>query len=235
MAYPNEAWPADSTVESLDGTTEPATGLPYIAKGTSPTSVPSYEVQFNRRERRLNSILAGWRQGMVVDEGGLEIGVYPIDFTLGGTRRSYAGVSGVAIPDDSTKVVYLDSAVTLQTAAAWPADLTTFLPLAVVETSGGVMTVTDRRVYAAFHVPTLETANVRDRRILSVHRASVGINETGTEIFEFDPAEALTLEEVQVYCSATAATASVDVKEAGTTMLSSPATPVAGSVVKPTV
>ncbi len=232
--FPNESWPVETAVETLDGTTELLTGLPYIAKGTGPTSVPSYEVQYNRREQRLNSILAGWRQGMVVDEGSLKIGVYPIEFTQGGVRKSFSGVTGVSIPDDSIKVVYLDSAATLQTANSWPADITSFLPLAVVETSSGQMTVVDRRVYTAFHVPSVES-NVRDRRILTVHRSAVGSNESGTEIFEFDPAENLTIEEIQVYCTATTATASVEVKEAGVSVLTAAATPVAGSVVKPAI
>jgi hypothetical protein len=229
--YPSEAWPADTAVEALDGTTDAGTGLPYIAKGTGPTSVPSYEVQYNRRQERLSKILAGWRQGMVVDEGGLKIGVYPIDFTLGGARRSFAGASGVSVPDEASKVVYLDSVVTLQIADAWPADLTAFLPLAIVEASNGQMTVWDRRGFTAFQVPAV----AQDRHVVTAHRASVSTSQSDVEVFEFDPPADLTLEEVQVYCSAVTATASVDVKEAGASVLSAPATPAAGAVVKPAV
>jgi len=230
--YPNEAWAADTTIEVLDGTTDQKTGLPYIAKGTGPTSAPSYEVQYNRRQARLNRILAGWRQGMVVDEGNLQIGVYPIEFTLGGGRRVFGGASGVSISDDSSKVVYLDSSAALQVANTWPSDITAYLPLAIVETLNGQMSIQDQRVWAAFHVPSLEASGAGDRRVVTAHRASVGNNETDTEIFEFDPPEDLTLEEVQVYCTATAATASVEVKEDGTSVLSAAATPSAGAVVK---
>ncbi len=235
VTYPNEIWPPDAEVEALDGTTDEQTGLPYLAKGTGPTSVPSYEVQYNRRQQRQSRILRTWRQGMVVDEGDLNIGVYPIDFMIGGVSKSFLGASGVSIPDDSTKVVYLDDTATLQTATYWPNDVTTFLPLASVTTSNGQMSIEDRRSLAAFRVPSVEASEVRDRRVVTAHRGSVGANETGTEIFEFDPPEDLTLEEVQVYCTATAATASVDVKEGGTSVLSAAATPTAGSVVKPTV
>ena len=138
--YPSETWPTDSAVEALDGTSDPNTGLPYIPKGTGPTSSPSYEVQYNRREQRVNRILVGWRQGMVVDEGGLDIGVYPMVFTIGGVRKSFGGATGVAIPDDSTKVVYLDTSAALQTATTWPGDPTTYMPLAVVAAASGVMT-----------------------------------------------------------------------------------------------
>jgi hypothetical protein len=233
--YPQETWPSDATIEALDGTIDPETGLPYVAKGTGPTSVPSYEIQYNRRQQRQNQILASWRQGMVVDEGNLKIGVYPIIFTLAGTRRSYSGTTGVSVPDDSSKVVYLDSSAALQVADSWPSDITTYQPLASIETVSGQMSITDLRGYASFHVPSLEATGVQDRRVVTVHRASVANSESDTEIFEFDPPEDLTLDEVQVYCTASAATASVDVKEAGVSVLSAAATPSAGSVVKPTV
>ncbi len=61
--FPSEQFPGDSTVEALDGTTDTLTGLPYVAKGVNPTSSPSYEVQFNRRLQRQNTILSPWRQG----------------------------------------------------------------------------------------------------------------------------------------------------------------------------
>src|SRR5512146_159694 len=106
--YPNEAWPAESVVVAVDGTVDARTGLPFIPKGTGPTSSPSYEVQYNRRQMRENSILSGWRQGMVVDEGGLKLGVYPLNYTISGEWKSFAGATGVDMPDESTRVVYLD-------------------------------------------------------------------------------------------------------------------------------
>jgi len=150
--YPNEAWPADSTVLEVDGALDVATGLPFIAKGTGPTSSPSYEVQYNRRQMRQNTILAGWRQGMVVDEGGLEIGVFPIRFTIAGLRKTFEGATGVAVPDNATRVIYLDSDANLQVAAAWPGDIAAYLPLAEVTTLNGAMTVEDRRGDAVFGV-----------------------------------------------------------------------------------
>jgi hypothetical protein len=152
ITYPNESWPVDTQIEALDGTTDPATGLPYIAKGTGPTSTPTYEVQYNRRQQRENRILAAWRQGMVVDEGGLHIGVYPIEFVIGGALKSYLGATGVEVPDDSSRVVYLDSDAALQIAALWPADIATYLPLASIEAAGGQLTITDRRALGAFRV-----------------------------------------------------------------------------------
>ncbi len=233
--FPNEVWPADAVVEMLDGTVDQRTGLPYIAKGTSPTSVPSLEVQYNRLQQRLRGILASWRQGMVVDEGALKIGVYPIRFTLGGTRRSFAGASGISVPDDSVKVVYLDSAATPRLADYWPGDVASFLPLAIVSATSGQLEIVDARVYTAFHVPSVEVTNVRDRRVVTAYAAAVGNNQADAVIYEFDPAENLTLEEAQVYCTAVNASASVQVKEGSGSVLAASATPVAGAVVKPAI
>lgn len=151
--YPNEAWPSNSSVEALDGTTDQQTGLPYIAKGTNPSSDPSYQVQYQRRERRQNLMLAPWRQGQVVDEGSLDIGVYPIDYTLGGTRKHFSGATNQGIADESTKYVYVDSANVLQVQDSFPSDITTFLPLAKVTASGGVLAIEDRRVWTGQAVP----------------------------------------------------------------------------------
>ena len=151
--YPNEAWPGSGSVEALDGTTDQQTGLPYIAKGTNPSSDPSYQVQYQRREQRHNIILTPWRQGQVVDEGSLDIGVYPLDYTLGGTRKHFSGATGQAVADESTKYVYIDSSNALQVQDAFPSDLTTFLPLAKVTATGGVLTITDRRPWTTQCVP----------------------------------------------------------------------------------
>lgn len=150
---PNEAWPADAAVEALDGTTNTHTGLPYIAKGTNASSDPSYPVQYQRREQRQNAILAPWRQGQVVDEGSLDFGVYPIDYTLGGERKHFAGATAQAVADYSTKLVYLDDSNALQIQDSFPDDATTFLPLAKVTTDGGVMTIEDRRTWTVHAVP----------------------------------------------------------------------------------
>lgn len=157
--YPVEAWASDGSIELLDGTTDLETGLSYVAKGVGPTSVPSYEVQYNRRLSRQNVILAPWRQLQVVDEGSLKIGVYPGVYTLGGARKSFGGATNQSVPDNATKYVYVDASNVLQIGDAEPADLTTFMPLAEVQTAGGVMTVVDRRLLGAFHVPQIEDSS----------------------------------------------------------------------------
>jgi hypothetical protein len=73
------------------------------------------------------------------------------------------------------------------------------------------------------------------RIIVQAIKGSVGASQADVEIFEFRAPAALTLEEVQVYCTATDANASVDVKEAGVSVLEAAATPQAGAVVRPTI
>jgi hypothetical protein len=151
--YPSEAYPPDVDIQALDGTTDPVTGLSYIAKGVGPNSTPTYEIQYNRRQHRQNTVLAAIRQGMVVDEGSLAIGVYPIRYTLGGTRKTFDGATNQSVADNATKKVYLDSSNTLQIQDAFPGDITTYLPLATVVTANGAMTITDERPLVLFTVP----------------------------------------------------------------------------------
>ncbi|UCG15486.1 MAG: hypothetical protein JSV19_09330, partial [Phycisphaerales bacterium] len=115
-------------------------------------STPSYEVQYNRRLHRQNAILAAIRQGMVVDEGSLTIGVYPIHYTLGGIRKSFAGATSQAVADDSAKKVYIDSSNTLQIQDSFPAALSSYLPLATVVTSQAAMSIVDERPSVLFTV-----------------------------------------------------------------------------------
>ncbi|NOX58648.1 MAG: hypothetical protein GXP29_07290 [Planctomycetes bacterium] len=150
--FPSEQFPSDATILALNGQEDQATGLLYLPRGTNANSQPSYEIQYNRRQRRENAILAALRQGMVVDESGLNIGVYPIDYTMASTRKAFDGATGVAVADDSTSKVYIDSSNVLQVASAYPVGVSGFLPLATVIASAGVLTIEDDRVLAIFAV-----------------------------------------------------------------------------------
>ena len=154
--FPNETYPPDSAVAMLDGTTDQPTGLPYIAKGTGPASVPSYEIQYNRRQQRESRRLAVVTEGLVVDEGGLMIGVYPCNYTLGGQQKRFAGATNQAVPDDATRFVYIDASNTLQIAASYPTDISTFIPLAKVVVSNGATTIETDVGYARLAAGPLE-------------------------------------------------------------------------------
>jgi hypothetical protein len=71
--------------------------------------------------------------------------------------------------------------------------------------------------------------NIKDRKIVTASKASVAISQTAAEVFQYTVPENASLVSVRVYCTATAATASVDVKNQGATVLTGVVTPVAGS------
>ncbi len=76
---------------------------------------------------------------------------------------------------------------------------------------------------------------VNSYMVVQAHKTTVGNGQSAAEIFEFTAPAALTLVGVQVYCTSVTATASVDVKEAGASVLSSAVTPSAGAVVAGTI
>jgi hypothetical protein len=151
--YPNEAFPPDAAVALLDGLTDQATGLAYVAKGVGPASTPSYEIQYNRRQQREHRRIAVATEGLVVDEGDLNVGVYPFNYTLGGERQRFGGATGQAVPDEAARFVYVDSAGALQIAAAYPGDVSAFVPLARIVTAGGAMTIETQIGYARVSIP----------------------------------------------------------------------------------
>ncbi|MEE8169128.1 MAG: hypothetical protein V3T70_01140 [Phycisphaerae bacterium] len=174
--FPNEAYPSDATVGLLDGGSDQATGLPYIAKGVGPASTPSYEIQYNRRLERQNRRLAIVTAGLVVDEGGLKIGVYPFDYRLGGQFKHFDGATNQAVTDDATRFIYVDSANALQIAASEPADLTSFLPLAQVVATSGLISITPRSNYARLTIPQLGATPAGDGLTLSAGVLAVSVD-----------------------------------------------------------
>jgi hypothetical protein len=178
--FPNEAFPADAAVALLDGTLDPPTGLPYVAKGVGPASTPSYEIQYNRRQKRQNQRLALVTAGLVVDEGGLKIGVYPFDYRMAGQFRRFDGATQQSVPDNATRYVYVDSANLLQIAATEPADVTAFAPLARVVAVSGQITITPRTNFMRLSVPSLGSSPAGDG--LSLSGGALAVNADGTTL-----------------------------------------------------
>ncbi|MCH7527161.1 MAG: hypothetical protein IID39_06975 [Planctomycetes bacterium] len=102
-------------------------------------------------------MLSSLREGMAVDEGSLKIGVYPINYTLDGVRKSFAGATAQSVTDDATRKVYIDQSNALQIQTTFPTDLTTFLPLATVVATAGKLTFTDERPASLFEVSPVGT------------------------------------------------------------------------------
>jgi hypothetical protein len=156
VIYPNPVWPVDAEILALNGTTDPATGLAYVDRLVGPSTVPSVEVQLNRTRQRAREILALVNGGRVVDEGGLDIGVYAVAFCADGDIAVFNGATGETLADDATTCVWLDLTPELQTGAAFPADLSAHFPLATVVTAGGaIASITDARGPVVFSLPLL--------------------------------------------------------------------------------
>lgn len=68
------------------------------------------------------------------------------------------------------------------------------------------------------------------KRPFVVSKQDVATGQSGVEIGQKEPDKDYIIESVDVYCTGTAATASVDVQVAGVSVLNSQVTPVAGAV-----
>ena len=89
---------------------------------------------------------------MVVDEGDLQVGVYPVTYTVAGVRLAFDGATGINIPDDGITRMFLDSAGNLQLAADYPIDASVHLPLATVTAAAGTLAIEDDRALTLFQV-----------------------------------------------------------------------------------
>lgn len=160
MPTPTEVWPNSSQVDALDGTTDAETGLPYIAKATDQNSTPDLAEQYQRRENRQNKILALANALRVVKVGDDDIGCFGGRFRIGTNDYLYSGESSCAnwpltAISDGTWYVYATALTDqgnddqVQVDNAWPTDLATFIPLAIVtRASSAITAITDARSLA---------------------------------------------------------------------------------------
>lgn len=177
--FPTEIELTESEAEALSGTNHQATGLPILAAGIGTGSSPSLEVQFNRMFDKLLSIVKNERELQVVKTGALAIGVFPGDYTLGGTRKRFAGNTSQALTDNATNYVYLDASNALTVSTSSFGAVNTTWPLAeIVTASGAITSITDRRNYARNALPT------------STSSSDTGTNETSFKINEDGSASA---------------------------------------------
>lgn len=186
-AYPTPAWPADATIQALDGTTDTATGLPFIPTGTKRSSTPPAQIQIDRMFDRLFEIAAHANQLRVVQVSATAIGVYPGDYVLNGTRTHFDGDASEAVSTtDDTYYVYIDNANALQIvtdATDWPATITQFVPLAeVTVTSNVIASITDRRNWARTIIPDSSSgvdAGGTDEAVFTIDQDNAGAGANG--------------------------------------------------------
>ena len=186
MANPTEAWPLDAAVEALDGTTDARTGLNYVARGTRSNSSPALQVQFDRMMQRLFAIAAEAGQLRVVKVDATHLGIFEGRFSLG-ANYFYPGEASKAIALDADDYyVYLTAAsdengtglATIVTdAAGWPADVSSFIPLAIVTVAGSaIAAIEDVRALNCFHATLPIAGSPAAVFTLDCDNAGAGVN-----------------------------------------------------------
>jgi len=141
-----ERYPDDATLLAL--TEDPATGVEYIPTGRSP-----YYLEFRKLVQR--TLLASGRANdfRVYADGELSVGVRAGRGVIHNAAIDFAGVEGLALPNNAVTELWLDSAGAVQTGANLPADRTSYIPLARVTTATGqINEILDRRGEALFAV-----------------------------------------------------------------------------------
>lgn len=150
--YPTRPYPSSLPG---NGTTDQQTGLHYITTNLSKLTTPTLETANDRNTQRMAENTRVATEGLVVRDGTLKVGVYPINYTLGGVHKSYAGSAENVLLNATTYSIYLNSSnVLVLGTGGFPADVTTFYRLATVVTSGGdISSNTDERGYNDHIVP----------------------------------------------------------------------------------
>lgn len=188
MANPVESFPASATVLALNGTIDSRTGLPYLADGIRPTDSPSYREQYDRREERLNRIIDASNNLRFACVGsGLGFGVWSGFYKLGGAFKTFGGLASGTLTDDATNYVWIDSANTVQQdTAAFPTSAVDHYRIAIVTTSGGVITaVQDVRGYQVHVVPTATTSSDTgtDETVFTLDASNAGAGNDQAIVF----------------------------------------------------
>lgn len=179
--YPTEAWPTNAEAIAFGGTTHESSQIPFLATGIGQGSSVPLVAQFNRMWHRVLKSIAPLRQLEVVEVSGLNIGVMPGDYQLGGTRKHFDGDASEAMTDDTTNYVYLDSSNTLTVSTSSFGSVTDSVPLAeVVTASGAIVSITDRRNYGRNAIPTStsssDTGTDETSYILDEDNAGAGVD-----------------------------------------------------------
>ena len=142
--YPTPLDLGSSAAEALGGTTHQPSGVKYVADGVGPDSSPSLSAQDNNRIRHAYDLLDTELRAVAV--GALAIGVYPGRYRKSdGTAVLFEGEDSQALTDAATNYVYIlhsSGALTVST-SSFPADVTTFTPIAVYVCSGGAIATPD--------------------------------------------------------------------------------------------
>jgi len=165
-----ERYPDDATLLALAEDT--ATGVEDIPTGRTP-----YYLEFRKLVQRLLLATQRANDGRVYQDGDLTIGIRPGRCFINHTPLSFAGAQAIAITTNETTYLWLDSAAAVQSGATgFPADRTTFIPLAAVTADGNAITdITDHRGESFLHAADLASLGLAATRN-EIDQALAGIN-----------------------------------------------------------
>jgi hypothetical protein len=134
--YPTRATISNADAEALSGTTHATTTIPFLAENTAGKDAIR---DLMREAQRLRESLAGSIGGLVIDKGGLNIGVFPMEYKIAGTSYTYLGVNSTAVTASQTNYIWVDSSETLDmSTSAFPG--TEHIALAIVVAGGSDIT-----------------------------------------------------------------------------------------------
>ncbi len=172
----SERYPTDAELLSL--TEDAATGVEYIATGRSP-----YHLEFRRMLQRLLLACGRANDLRVYQDGDLSVGVRGGRCTIDGQALVFAGATQQAVTASQTNYIYLDSSATLNiNTSGFPADPSTFIPLAeVVAAASAITQITDHRSETIFASPSAAAIGLT-ASVDEINQAIDGIGGTVTAL-----------------------------------------------------
>lgn len=171
--FPTPASISEAAASALGGSTHERTQVPFVAEGVEPTDSPSLAVRMYRQFFAMVRAMALAARGLPFKSAALQVGVLPLHYrTSAGVDAHFEGGT-IALAASSTNYVYIDHATNLlaKSTIGWPADVTTFRPIAIYVTGATEIETSD------------VDADRRDLAIYQTHASST--SPTGTTATAF--------------------------------------------------
>lgn len=136
----------DAEAAALSDVVHAGTGTRHVAFQVDDTSSPKLFTRLKMVEKFYGDLLARFG-GACVALGGLNVGVFALEYKIGATDKSFAGVATQALTASVTSYLYLDADQTLKIdESAWPGG--DIFRVAKVTTSGSAVTaIVDARLH----------------------------------------------------------------------------------------
>jgi len=145
MASPTFPPLTDAQGDALSDMVDYKTGIRHWKKGATKFDSPSVFTRYQQLHEALFELISRLGGGCI-KVGGLNVGVFALNYQIGATEKVFAGIASQALSPNVTSYLYLDSDQTLKiSTTAWPG--TGHFKIAKVFTSGTeVTTILDARM-----------------------------------------------------------------------------------------